>query len=76
MSHTHSHGDELGGSHSHAHNDPFGGHGHSHEILDGPGSYLHREQPIIEDRDWKDRAYTIGIGGYSIHSTSQTSMLF
>ncbi|KAF2201950.1 urease accessory protein ureG [Delitschia confertaspora ATCC 74209] len=56
MSHSHN-----GVSHSHA-----GGavdHGHTHEILDGPGSFLGREMPIIEGRDWNDRAFTIGIGG-------------
>ncbi|KAI5288867.1 hypothetical protein KEM54_004758 [Ascosphaera aggregata] len=56
--HTHSH---EGLSHSHAHD--AGPHGHTHEILDGPGSYLHRELPIIDGRDWKQRAFTIGIGG-------------
>ncbi|KAJ9209156.1 hypothetical protein DTO027B5_1389 [Paecilomyces variotii] len=59
-SHSHSHDDGLEHSHSH---DALGGHGHSHEILDGPGSYLQREMPLIEGRDWQDRAYTIGIGG-------------
>ncbi|KAL2853543.1 P-loop containing nucleoside triphosphate hydrolase protein [Aspergillus pseudodeflectus] len=54
MSHSHSH------SHSH---DNIADHGHSHEILDGPGSYINREMPLIEGRDWKDRAFTIGIGG-------------
>ncbi|KAJ9664893.1 hypothetical protein H2201_004945 [Coniosporium apollinis] len=55
--------------HSHSHDGPshsHGGsadHGHSHEILDGPGSYLGREMPIIEGRDWKERAFTVGIGG-------------
>jgi hypothetical protein len=39
-------------------------HGHSHELLNGPGSYLGREMPLIEGRDWKDRAFTVGIGGY------------
>jgi len=39
-------------------------HGHSHEILDGPGSYMGREMPLIEGRDWNDRAFTVGIGGY------------
>jgi len=60
MSHTHSH-DGVGG-HSH---DSFNAaeHGHSHEILDGPGSYLHREMPIVEGRTWGERAFTIGIGG-------------
>ncbi|KAL5338565.1 P-loop containing nucleoside triphosphate hydrolase protein [Aspergillus crustosus] len=54
MAHSHDH------SHSH---DNIADHGHSHEILDGPGSYINREQPLIEGRDWKDRAFTIGIGG-------------
>ncbi|KAL2759551.1 hypothetical protein ACRALDRAFT_2095464 [Sodiomyces alcalophilus JCM 7366] len=49
-------------SHSHA-GVSAADHGHSHEILDGPGSYLHREMPIIEGRAWKDRSFTIGIGG-------------
>ena len=40
-------------------------HGHSHEILDGPGSYIAREMPLSEGRDWTDRAFTIGIGGYA-----------
>lgn len=60
-SHTHSH---EGASHSHAAAD----HGHSHEILDGPGSFLGREMPIIEGRDWRERAFTIGIGGYVLSS--------
>jgi len=60
MSHSHSHDTGI----SHSHDDPFNGHGHSHDILDGPGSYLNREMPLIEGRDWKDRAFTIGIGGY------------
>jgi urease accessory protein len=38
-------------------------HGHSHEILDGPGSFMGREMPIIEGRDWSERAFTVGIGG-------------
>ncbi|KAI0025822.1 CobW/HypB/UreG, nucleotide-binding domain-containing protein [Xylariomycetidae sp. FL0641] len=59
MSHTHSH-DGVGHSH-----DGFSAadHGHSHEILDGPGSYIGREMPIVEGRDWNERAFTIGIGG-------------
>jgi urease accessory protein len=60
MSHSHTHDHDV----SHSHDDPFNGHGHSHDILDGPGSYLDREMPLIEGRDWKDRAFTIGIGGY------------
>jgi hypothetical protein len=60
MAHSHSHDGGIG----HSHDDPFNGHGHSHEILDGPGSYVNREMPLIEGRDWKDRAFTVGIGGY------------
>jgi urease accessory protein len=49
-------------AHSHSH-DGADAHGHSHEILDGPGSYADREMPLIEGRDWKDRGFTVGIGG-------------
>ncbi|KAI1266226.1 urease accessory protein UreG [Xylariaceae sp. FL1019] len=57
MSHSHD-----GASHSHSH-DNIVEHGHSHEILDGPGSYLGREMPIVEGRNWSERAFTVGIGG-------------
>ena len=63
MSHSHSH-EGAGAGHSH---DPVAAaadHGHTHEILDGPGSYMGREMPIIEGRNWEERAYTVGIGGY------------
>jgi len=56
-SHSHSHEDH---GHSHDAQD----HGHSHEILDGPGSFLGREMPIVEGRDFRERAFTVGIGGY------------
>jgi len=59
MSHTHSH-DGAGHSHDGV---TAAEHGHSHEILDGPGSYLGREMPIVQGRNWIDRAFTIGIGG-------------
>ncbi|RCI12467.1 hypothetical protein L249_0370 [Ophiocordyceps polyrhachis-furcata BCC 54312] len=57
-----SHSHQGGISHSHS---PFNAqeHGHSHEVLDGPGSYTGRELPITEGRDWSTRAFTIGIGG-------------
>ncbi|KGQ03111.1 putative urease accessory protein ureG-like protein [Beauveria bassiana D1-5] len=50
---------------SHSHDGGFNAqeHGHSHEILDGPGSYVGREMPIVEGREWTDRAFTVGIGG-------------
>lgn len=60
MSHEHSH--DHAHSHDHSHSAPD--HGHTHEILDGPGSYMGREMPIIEGRDWSERAFTVGIGGY------------
>ena len=52
-------------THSHPDGDPFsaGSHGHTHEILSGPGSYTAREMPLTEGRDWKERAFTVGIGG-------------
>ena len=58
-SHSHDHGP------SHSHDDHTNGtpHGHTHEIYNGPGSYIHREMPLVENRDFSDRAFTIGIGG-------------
>ncbi|XP_060574730.1 urease accessory protein UreG-like [Ruditapes philippinarum] len=50
--HTHSHGDD---GHSHDH-------GHTHEVLDNPGKYTSRDRPIMRS-DWKQRAFTVGIGG-------------
>jgi urease accessory protein len=55
MSHSHD------GAHSHSHEAVD--HGHTHEILDGPGSFLGREMPIVEGRDFSERAFTVGIGG-------------
>lgn len=67
MSHLHSHdgGITMHASHGHDHSAAVSAqeHGHSHEILDGPGSFLGREMPIVEGRVWEDRAFTIGIGG-------------
>ncbi|OCT54249.1 Urease accessory protein G [Cladophialophora carrionii] len=57
---THSHDNEPSHSHDHANGEP---HGHTHEIYNGPGSFLHREMPIVEGRDFRDRAFTVGIGG-------------
>lgn len=65
----HSH-DDSDAPHTHSHSDPNGNdfsaaaHGHTHEILSGPGSYTDREMPLIEGRDWNERAFTVGIGGY------------
>ena len=67
MAHHHTH---VGSApHSHDHGEfNAAEHGHSHEILDGPGSFMGREMPLIEGRDWTDRAFTIGIGGYAFNS--------
>lgn len=64
MANMHSHDDLTSHSHDHPGFDAAE-HGHSHEILDGPGSYMGREMPLIEGRDWRDRAFTVGIGGYA-----------
>lgn len=37
-------------------------HGHAHEQMDDPGLFAEREQPLL-DRDYRHRAFTIGIGG-------------
>lgn len=60
--HTHDHDHDHGSG-------PFDAatHGHTHEHLDGPGSYLGREMPLADGRDWAGRAFTVGIGGYVIH---------
>jgi len=61
MSYSHSHDGGL--AHSHAHDSAAVDHGHTHEILDSPGSYLAREMPIIHGRNWAGRSFTVGIGG-------------
>jgi len=43
--------------HFHGH----GGNGHSHDHADTPGHFHSREQPL--DRDFKQRAFTVGVGG-------------
>lgn len=48
---------------SHSHDGASSGHGHTHEIYHGPGSYLDRELPIVAGRDFDDRTFTVGIGG-------------
>jgi len=68
MSHSHDH-PHNGHSHDHSHDTSpsataaAADHGHTHEILTGPGSYLAREPPIVDNRDWRTRAFTVGIGG-------------
>jgi urease accessory protein len=43
--------------HFHSH----GGHGHTHDHADHPGHFHERELPL--DRNFKQRAFTVGIGG-------------
>ncbi|CAG8473521.1 12779_t:CDS:2 [Ambispora gerdemannii] len=54
--HTHTHG----GEHLHSHDE----HGHTHEQLDTPGKFKERELPNYGNRNWKERAFTVGIGGW------------
>lgn len=39
-------------------------HGHTHEQYDNAGKYNSRDKPLFEKRDWNERAFTVGIGGY------------
>ncbi|KAJ3125236.1 hypothetical protein HK098_000434 [Nowakowskiella sp. JEL0407] len=57
--HSHSHDHPHSHSHDHNHNE----HGHSHEVLSHPGLYGERDLPAFSQRDWSDRAFTVGIGG-------------
>ncbi|MEZ4298624.1 MAG: urease accessory protein UreG [Polyangiaceae bacterium] len=60
--HGHSHSHEHGHSHSHehGHSHPHE-HGHTHEPWAGPGLFAEREAPV--ERDFRRRAFTVGIGG-------------
>ncbi|KIV97795.1 urease accessory protein UreG [Exophiala mesophila] len=61
--HSHDGGAAHSHDHSHDHSTQLPPHGHTHEIYNGPGSYLEREMPIVDGRDFADRAFTVGIGG-------------
>lgn len=56
---SHSHAETQ--AHSHAHS--AANHGHTHEEMDNPGSFLNRELPLFDKRDFSQRAFTVGIGG-------------
>ncbi len=56
----HRHGD--GTLHAHDHDHPHAGPAHTHEHWDSPGQYRLREL-MRGDRDFKRRAFTVGIGG-------------
>ncbi|WOO79327.1 urease accessory UreG-like protein [Vanrija pseudolonga] len=55
----HSHDGGLAHSHDHGPNE----HGHTHEIMEHAGKFSERDMPDYSGRDWKERAFTIGIGG-------------
>lgn len=50
-----------GHTHSHDHNGQIE-HGHTHEIMENPGTFFGRDKPLYRT-DWKQRAFTVGIGG-------------
>ncbi|XP_021366578.1 uncharacterized protein LOC110458925 [Mizuhopecten yessoensis] len=52
-------GTDANGGHAHSHGNE---HGHTHEIMDGPGRYTDRDVPLTRT-DWIERAFTVGIGG-------------
>jgi urease accessory protein len=46
---------------NHSHSQPHGTGQHSHDHLESPGHFHERELPL--DRDFNERAFTVGIGG-------------
>ncbi|XP_035828147.1 urease accessory protein UreG [Aplysia californica] len=48
-------------SHSHDHGNGHT-HGHTHDVMENPGTFTDRDLPIYRS-DWKQRAFTVGIGG-------------
>lgn len=47
--------------HDHSHPHRHEGHSHTHEHMEHPGHFHDRDRPL--DRDFKRRAFTVGIGG-------------
>lgn len=60
--HSHSH-DEHSHDHSHEHSHAEDAHGHTHELMEHPGKFAERDLPDHSGRNWKERAFTVGIGG-------------
>lgn len=52
------HGDGHGHEHGNGHS-----HGHAHEAWEHPGRFAERDNPLWAKRDWRTRAFTVGIGG-------------
>ncbi len=68
--HSHSHSHEQSHSHEHSHDHTqrttaaaVQEHGHTHDFMDHPGKFTERAIPDHSDRDWNQRAWTVGIGG-------------
>lgn len=61
-------------SHHHSHDvvshDHGGDHGHTHEHLDHPGKFAERDLPDYSNRNFHERGFTVGIGGYVCRSFS------
>ncbi|KAJ3089284.1 hypothetical protein HK102_006755 [Quaeritorhiza haematococci] len=55
----HGHSHTHDGVHYHAAHD----HGHTHENLEHPGRFEERDVPLYGERNWAERAFTVGIGG-------------
>jgi urease accessory protein len=55
--------DDSSTPHSHHHGDPAKEHGHTHEVMEHPGKFSDRDLPNFDQRDWDERAFTVGIGG-------------
>ncbi|SCV68243.1 BQ2448_364 [Microbotryum intermedium] len=67
-SHDHAHAHDHDHGHNRAHDHGAQEHGHSHEVMEHPGQYFdckfaERDLPDYSGRDWKERGFTIGIGG-------------
>ncbi|CAO1618636.1 unnamed protein product [Sympodiomycopsis kandeliae] len=65
-SHTHDHAaaaSDHDRTHGHSHGGPGGDHGHTHEILDHPGYFARRETTDYSKRNFKERTFTVGLGG-------------
>ncbi|WFD31468.1 hypothetical protein MSPP1_002504 [Malassezia sp. CBS 17886] len=61
-SHEHAHaGVADGPQHTHG-----GDHGHTHEIMEHPGRFGERDLPDYSQRNWEERAFTVGIGGLNL----------
>ncbi|KDN44721.1 urease accessory protein UreG [Tilletiaria anomala UBC 951] len=63
LGHAHSHDAQSGHSHTHAQSGAANEHGHTHDVMDHPGKFHQRDMPDHSNRDWNERAFTIGIGG-------------